>query len=153
MRKRYGMNFVSHIPGPGAIKWHYNLDINQYLISLSPSDLSPGHRQGIFWTNAGILTIGPLGTNTSIKIHTCPFTKMHPNIVSKMTATLSRPQCVKIKGRWIDYTCDIMHTIMYTSILSFRRFLSTIPSKCTLLWASSVSHAMHIDLLGKYWFT
>ena len=30
--------------------------------------LSPGRRQAIIWTNAGILLIGPLGTNSEILI-------------------------------------------------------------------------------------
>ena len=39
----------------------------------SDSSLSPGRRQAIIWTSAGILLIGPLGTNLSeilIEIHT-----------------------------------------------------------------------------------
>ena len=46
----------------------------------SDNGLSPGRRQAIIWTNAGILLIGPLGTNFSeilIGIQTCPFKKMH----------------------------------------------------------------------------
>ena len=42
--------------------------------------LSPGRRQATIWTNAGILLIGPLGTNLSdklIEIYTFPFKKMH----------------------------------------------------------------------------
>ena len=38
----------------------------------SDDGLSPGRRQAIIWTNAGILLIGPLGTNFSqllIKIY------------------------------------------------------------------------------------
>ena len=38
----------------------------------SDNGLSPGRRQAIIWTNAGILSIGPLGTNFSeilIKLH------------------------------------------------------------------------------------
>ena len=31
----------------------------------SDNGLSPGRRQAIIWTNAGILSIGPLGTNFS----------------------------------------------------------------------------------------
>ena len=31
----------------------------------SDNDLSPGRRQAIIWINAGILLIGPLGTNVS----------------------------------------------------------------------------------------
>ena len=45
--------------------------------------LWPGRRQAIIWTNAGILLIGPLGTNVSeilIEIYTFSFKKMHLNI-------------------------------------------------------------------------
>ena len=44
------------------------------------SDLSPGQRQAIIWTNAGILLIGTLGTNFSeilSEIHKFSFKKMH----------------------------------------------------------------------------
>ena len=34
-------------------------------IIVSDNGLSPGRRQAIIWTNAGILFIGPLGTNFS----------------------------------------------------------------------------------------
>ena len=46
----------------------------------SDDGLSPGRRQDIIWTNAGVLLIGHLGTNfseISIKIHTFSFKKMH----------------------------------------------------------------------------
>ena len=46
----------------------------------SDNGLSPGRRQAIIWTNAGILLIGPLGTNFSeilIEMHTFSFKKMH----------------------------------------------------------------------------
>ena len=45
----------------------------------SDNGLSPGRRQAIIWTNAGILFIGPLGTNFSeilIEIPTFSFKKM-----------------------------------------------------------------------------
>ena len=47
--------------------------------------LSPGQRQAIVWTNAGILFIGPLGTKFSeilIAIRIFSFTKMHLKILS-----------------------------------------------------------------------
>ena len=52
------------------------------ILSIIGSDngLSPGRRQAIIWTNAGILLIGPLGTNFSeilTEIHTFSFKKMH----------------------------------------------------------------------------
>ena len=51
----------------------------------SDNGLSPGRRQAIIWTNAGILLIGPLGTNfieVLIGIQTFSFKKMHLNMSS-----------------------------------------------------------------------
>ena len=45
----------------------------------SDNGLSPGQRQAIIWTNAGILLIGHLGTNFSeilIEINTFSFKKI-----------------------------------------------------------------------------
>ena len=46
----------------------------------SDNDLLPSQRQAIIWTSAGILLIGPQGTNFNeifIKIHTFSLKKMH----------------------------------------------------------------------------
>ena len=51
----------------------------------SDNGLSPGRRQVIIWTNAGILLIGPLGKNLIemlIEIHTFSFMKMHLKVSS-----------------------------------------------------------------------
>ena len=57
-----------------------------YLTIIGPDNgLSPGRRQAIIWTNAGILSIGPLGTNFSeilIEIYTFSFKKMHWKMLS-----------------------------------------------------------------------
>ena len=70
------------------------------LIIGSDNGLSPGRRQDIILTNAGILLIGPLGTNFTeilIEIDTFSFKKMHLKMSSgKIAAILSRPQCVKM---------------------------------------------------------
>ena len=65
---------------------NFVLELN-WLNSIIGSDnvLSPGRRQAIIWTNAGILLIGPLGTNVSeilIKIHTFSLKKMHLKMLS-----------------------------------------------------------------------
>ena len=69
----------------------------------SVNGLSPGRRQAITWTNAGILLIGPLGTNFSEILIGIPTFFIQENacesIVCEMTAILSRPQCVKFKSR------------------------------------------------------
>ena len=59
----------------------------------SDNGLSPDRRQAIIWTNAGILSTGPLGTNFSeilIEIYTFSFKKMH----LKMPSGKWRPSCL-----------------------------------------------------------
>ena len=56
-------------------EWRIYASLN-YTITGSDNGLSPGGRQAIIWTNAGILLIGPLATNFSeivIEIHTFSF--------------------------------------------------------------------------------
>ena len=65
----------------------------------SDNGLSPVRRQAIIRTNAGILLIGPRGTNFSdilIDIYTFLIQEnSFENFVWKMAAILSWPQCVK----------------------------------------------------------
>ena len=59
----------------------------------SDNGLSPERRQAIIWTNAGILLIGPLGTNFSeilIEIQIFSYMKMH----LKMSFAKWRPFCL-----------------------------------------------------------
>ena len=59
----------------------------------SDNGLSPGRRQAIIWTNAGMLLIGPLGTNFSeilIEILTFSFKKMR----LKVSSAKWRPFCL-----------------------------------------------------------
>ena len=54
--------------------------VSELTIIGSDNGLSPGRRQAIISTNAGLLFIGPLGTNFNeilIEIHTFSFKKMH----------------------------------------------------------------------------
>ena len=67
--------------------------VSKLTIIGSDNGLSPGGRQAIICTNAGILLIGPLGTNFSeilIKIHIFSFKKMHLNMSSEKW----RPLCL-----------------------------------------------------------
>ena len=62
-------------------------------IIASDNDLSPGRRQAIIWNNAGILSIGCLGTNFSeilIEILTFSFKKMH----FKVSSAKRQPFCL-----------------------------------------------------------
>ena len=54
--------------------------VNKLTIIGSDNGLSPGRRQAIIWTNAGILSIGPWGINfneISIEIHAFSSKKIH----------------------------------------------------------------------------
>ena len=54
--------------------------VSKLTIIGSDNGLLPDRRQAIIWTNAGILLIGPMGTNFSeilIEIYTFSFKKMH----------------------------------------------------------------------------
>ena len=76
---------------------------------VSDNGLSPGRRQATIWTIAGILLIGPLGTNFSeilTGIQTFSFKKMRlKNVVCEMASILSRPQCVNTKGNPLHRAC------------------------------------------------
>ena len=68
----------------------------------SGNGLSPGRRQAIIWTNAGILLIGPLVTNfseISIEILTFSFKKM----CWKVSSAKWRPLCLGLKVLTIFY--------------------------------------------------
>ena len=89
----------------------------------SNNGLSPGRRQAIIWTNAEILLIGPLGNlNRNLNIFTQE--NIFENVVWKMAAILSRPQCVKAKypdgspysaRLWANYDVGSVNTHYHTS--------------------------------------
>ena len=60
--------------------------VDELAIIGSDNGLSPGRRQAIIWNNAGILLIGPLGTNVSeilIGTHMFSFKKLHLEMSAK----------------------------------------------------------------------
>ena len=82
--------------------------ISKLTIIVSDNVLSPGRRQAIIWTNAGILLIGTLGTNFSeilSKIHTFSFKKMH----LKTLSTKWWPSCLGLNvlthWGWVTHIC------------------------------------------------
>ena len=77
--------------------------VGKLTIMGSDDGLSPGRRQAIIWTNAGILLIGPLGTNFSeilIEIHTFSLKKMR----LKMSSAKWRPFCLGLNVLNSTYT-------------------------------------------------
>ena len=65
--------------------WVMHICVGKLTIIGSDNGLSPGRRQAIIWTYAGILLIETLGTNINeilSGIHTFSFKKMHLNMLS-----------------------------------------------------------------------
>ena len=72
--------------------------VSKLTIICSYNDLLPGQHQAIISTSAGILLIGPLGTNFSeilIEIYVFIQENEFENVVRKVAAFLSWLQCVK----------------------------------------------------------
>ena len=102
--QRYISEAISciHVKEAGQTQWpakstHWgrvtHICLNKLTIIGSDNGLSPGRRQAIIWTNAGILLIRPLGTNFSeiiIGIQTFSFTKKH----LKMSSAKWCPFCL-----------------------------------------------------------
>ena len=81
--------FVSYLNIIGIFLTHWgrvmHICVGNLTIIGSDNGLSPGRRQAIIWTNAGILLIGPPETNFSemlIGIHTFSFKKIHSKMLS-----------------------------------------------------------------------
>ena len=88
--------------------------VSKLTIIGSDNGLSPGRRQAIIWTNAGILWIGPLGTNFSeilIEIYTFSFKK----ILLKVWSGKWRPSCLglNVLRHWpaCRLTCSVTEGI------------------------------------------
>ena len=67
--------------------------VSKLIIIGSDNGLSPGRRQAIIWTNAGILLVGPIGTNFGeilIEVHTISFKEIN----LKMSSEQCRPFCI-----------------------------------------------------------
>ena len=90
------LKFSQKVVGPHTLT-HWGrvtfICVSKLTIFGSDNGLSPGRRQAIIWTNAGILLIGSLGTNFSeilIEILTFSIKKMH----LKISSAKWRPFCL-----------------------------------------------------------
>ena len=128
MRMSFQMSFVS-ITHWGRLMHIY---ISKLTIIGLDNGLPPGWRQAITWTNAGILLIGPLGTNFSeilIKIHTFSFKKMPLKKLCAKWWRFSQPQCVKAWFMFFPYPiqCSSQHCVIWDPVISI--FNSLAPGK------------------------
>ena len=121
----------------------------------SDNGLSPIRRQAIIWTNAGILSIGHLGTNFSeilIEIHTFSFKKMH----LKRSSGKWRPFCL---GFNVLLSWNLSKsTSVFESFWKYHRRESyiactwQIPVTCILVFISVNSTTSNHTLIMK-WYT
>ena len=84
------MRIVDHLTHWGRVT---HICVSKLTITGSDNGLSPDRRQAIIWTNAGILLIGPLGTNFNeilVEIITFSFKKMR----LKVSSAKWRPFCL-----------------------------------------------------------
>ena len=95
----------------GVVLTHWgrvtHIRVSKLTIIGSDNALSPGRRQAIIWTSAGILFIGSLGTNFSeilIGIQTFSFKKM----LLKMSSAKWRPFCLGLNV--LTHNCNSADT-------------------------------------------
>ena len=113
----------------------------------SDNGLLPGRRQAIIWTNAGIVLIGPLGTNfieTLIEMHTFSLKKMH----LKMSSGKWRPFCLGLNVLRDNESPSFVHNICSCNIITLRKILINLFTFYEILncWL----HDRVIDLSGKF---
>ena len=84
--------------------------VGKLVIIGSDNGLSPGRRQAIIWTNAGLLSIGTLETNFSeipIELQTFSFKKMH----LKMSSGKWRPFCLGLNVLILIHHPDLVISV------------------------------------------
>ena len=120
--------------------------ISNHTIIGSDNGLSPGRRQAIIWTNAGILLFGPSGTNISeiaIEILTCSFKKMR----LKVSSAKWRPYCFGLNVLTVTWYCLYQQSFVSEFTL-FRFFISSISS-------TEILYLIHVTLtfyISTQWF-
>ena len=132
---RYFLRYrrVYHYMGANVTLTHWgrvtHICVGKLTIIGSDNDLSPDRRQAIIWTNAGLLLIGPPGTNISeilIEILIFSFKKMR----LKVSSAKRRPFCLglNVLRAW-EGAKHVLHSVltMSTSLLYSQMYSSPLP--------------------------
>ena len=115
-----------------SIHWDQvtSICVSNLTIIGSENGLSPGRRRVIIWTNAGILLIGPFGTNFSeilIEIQTFPFKNMSLKMSSaKWWSFCLGLKCAK-KTRNQYLTSSTLTEIWTEAVWLFRKRSAEVP--------------------------
>ena len=111
--------------------------VSKLTIIGSDNGLSPGRRQAIILTNAGIFLIGPLRANFSeilIEIHTFSFNKMHLNMSS---------------AKWRQFCLGLNVLSLWCWLQGYAMHSYTNWSVCAIVIPANQYHA--ISCLEKYY--
>ena len=124
-----------------------HISVDNLTIIGSDNGLSPGRRQAIIWTNAGILLIRTLGTNSSeilSEIRTFSFRKIH----FKMSSAKWRPFCLglNVLNMYQRHRVTYMSWFHTKFLLTFHTCSETTPNFCCVIW---LSHYKAV-LVGMY---
>ena len=120
--------------------WVTHICVGKLTIIGSDNGLSPGRRQAIIGTNAGILLIGALGAKFNqilIAVHTCSFKKMH----FKLSSAKWLPFCLGLNV-WTMY-CHLQHPIHHCH--DQHRFQSLL---WTIFNSNIADHARYVLMAG-----
>ena len=118
---------------PGLTHWGRvtHICISKLIVIVSDNGLSPGWRQAIIWTNAGLLLIGHLGTKFNeilIEIHTLSFKKMQ----LKSSSAKRQPFCLGLNVL-MDYITDLSVRLKYLHANLLQILQSCIKSLISIL--------------------
>ena len=129
--------------------------VNKLTLIGSDNGLSPGRRQAIIRTNAGILLIGPLGTNFSeilSEIHTFSFKKMH----LKTSSSKRRPFClglnvlIRFMFLWNAIITDILGCIPRICSHIYLHWIFDLQVR--MLGSAEMVRLLYSSWLTKIWF-
>ena len=115
-----------------------HISVGKLTIIGSDNGLSPGRRQAIIWTNAGILIIGALGTNVSeISIKICTFSLK--KMLLKMSSGKGRPSCLNVLFMLISSnTClRVIYTDQVKWYIIYQRIDNSYDAEYSLKWINS----------------
>ena len=129
-----GLNELTH----GGRVTH--ICVSDLTIIGSDNGLSPGRRQAIIWTNAGLLSIEPLRTDFSenlIKIQPFSLKKMHV----KMSSAKWRPSCLGLNeliATWQQVQIDTCFKLSFDSLdgntMRYMLIASVIGNNILFIW-------------------
>ena len=124
--------------------------VGKLVIIGSDNGLSPDRRQTIIWTNAELLSIGPLRTYFSenlIKMQQFSLGKIH----LKMSSAKWRPSCLGLNVLTMFYRCDILHESKHHCYHSVYKHLSGTMIIINKHYAPSRSCYLTIGRIVAYW--